>query len=122
MRVSDNGMITKLTILSATVFTEQMDQFLDSASRDTVAEVTQVLRGVVVGNEAIFREEITPAELIGVIGQARAALVPLETLIGRKIEVSAADVFIVYLRSQELGMFVDIFLTLTSRRCRLSCA
>jgi exo-beta-1,3-glucanase (GH17 family) len=65
------------------------------------------LRGVVVGNEAVFREEITVEILLDWVAQTRVRLEPLSASIGRTIEVSASDVFVVYLRSQPLMDALD---------------
>jgi exo-beta-1,3-glucanase (GH17 family) len=88
-------------------FNQQLDQLLASVALSSTPDLTKTLRGVVVGNEAVYREEVTIPTIIEWIGQTRTALAPLSTRIGRVIPVSAADIFIVYLRNQDLVDAVD---------------
>jgi exo-beta-1,3-glucanase (GH17 family) len=87
-------------------FKTQLKQLMDSISVNSNAD-SAVLRGVVVGNEAVFRKEITVPALIGLVEQTHTALVPLETAIGRSIQVSAAEIFVVYLKNQNLIDAID---------------
>ncbi|KAL3894644.1 MAG: hypothetical protein SGCHY_005158, partial [Lobulomycetales sp.] len=89
---------------NASTYTEQMEFLMADLRAADPLQVARVLRGVVVGNEAIFRDEITSDGLVDLVGRTRTSLAEV---IPGGIPVSASDVFIIYLRNQNLIDAVD---------------
>ncbi|KAL3897404.1 MAG: hypothetical protein SGCHY_003436 [Lobulomycetales sp.] len=85
-------------------FNEQLGQLIADIRDADPADVQRVVRGVVVGNEAIFRREVTVEELIAFVRRARTEL---SDVIPGGIRISASDIFINYLRNQNLIDAVD---------------
>lgn len=85
-------------------FEDQLRLLIQGLQKADPAQLAQVLRGVIVGNEAIHRGDVTVEELVDYIRQTRLAL--SESGFG-EIRVSASDVFGVYTESQLLVDAVD---------------
>jgi exo-beta-1,3-glucanase (GH17 family) len=88
-------------------FTTQLSQLMSAIDANSNSDLSATLLGVVVGNENVFRKEITIEKLISLVGETRNALGPLGASIGRAIQISAAEIFINYLKNPELIDAVD---------------
>jgi exo-beta-1,3-glucanase (GH17 family) len=88
-------------------FEEQLSQLMTSIATAGPADTSAVVRGVVVGNEGVFRNEYNITQLVDYISDTRRALASAGL---SSIQVSAAEVFLIFRENQELIDAVDFIL------------